>query len=166
MTKRVVDTNVPKIANLHVEIDKIKPENLSGVLACVEKIDAIMKGEFQLVIDSNGFIFDEYKKQLSMSGQPGIGDAFMQWVHDNQWQFPDGDRVLLTVNGDTFEEFPDSRDLDTFDKSDMKFVAVANSHVSSPPIVVAEDRGWFNHKDALEAVGISLEFLFPSNAAP
>lgn len=162
--KCVVDTNVPKLANLHVNIASIPEEKLACVLACAEKIQGILNGNFSLVIDAADEIFDEYRRQLSMSGQPGVGDVFMQWVHDNRWGFPDEDRVAINKIGHTYGEFPVSEKLISFDKSDMKFVAVANAHVSSPPIVVAEDRGWFLHKDALENVGIVLEFLCPINS--
>jgi hypothetical protein len=38
---------------------------------------------------------------------------------------------------------------------------VANAHSAKPPIQVAIDRGWWNHKDALKEAGINVEFLCP-----
>lgn len=158
--KCVVDTNVPKIANQHINMTAIPVDMLECVLACVEKIQNIIDGKLSLILDEGGEIFAEYRQQLSMSGQPGIGDAFMQWVHDNQWT--KCDRITITKTGNGYGEFPDSAELKKFDKSDIKFVAVANAHSTKPPILVAIDRGWWNHKKALKDAGINIEFLCPA----
>lgn len=135
VAKYIVDTNVPKIANQQVDILAI-PENMLGcVLACVEKIQQIISGKQILVLDEAGEIFEEYRKQLSMSGQPGIGDAFMQWVHDRQWMACE--RVAITKTGAIYHAFPTVPALEDFDKSDRKFVALANTHPEKPPIVAA-----------------------------
>ncbi len=79
--KCIVDTNVPKTANLAITPDEI-PDELAGcVLTCIEAIKHVMN-ESGLVIDAGDEIFDEYRRQLSMSGQPGMGDVFMRWVHE------------------------------------------------------------------------------------
>ena len=105
--------------------------------------------------------FFEYRQQLSMKGQPGVGDRFMKWVHDNRWSLPDSQRVTITRNGDTYEEFPTHDGLNDFDKSDRKFVAVANSHGDKPPILQAADSKWWGWKIALAEVGITVQFLCP-----
>jgi hypothetical protein len=55
---------------------------------------------------------------LSMRGQPGIGDHFMKWVHDNRFCLPEGNRVPITKEGDSYKEFPESGDLADFDPPD------------------------------------------------
>jgi hypothetical protein len=158
--KCLVDTNVPKTANLAVDPGNIPNDLANCVLACVEAIDYVVKNG-RLVLDDADEIFDEYRKQLSLSGQPGVGDHFMKWVHDNRWKFPDADRVSITRNGDSYDEFPDHENLVDFDISDRKFVAVANRHPSKPPILEATDSKWWGWKDVLDQVGIIVRFICP-----
>ncbi len=161
--KCVVDTNVPKTANLALDPGPI-PQELTGcVLACIDAIEYVTtKGN--LVLDANDEIFDEYRQQLSMSGQPGVGDRFMKWVHDHRWQLPDQDRVAITPRGSSYVEFPDHDDLANFDNSDRKFVAVANAHPEKPPIMQAVDSKWWGWKRALAEAGIAVHFLCPEYA--
>ena len=156
--KCLVDTNVPKTANLALSPATIPPELIGCVLACVEAVEHIVK-KGGLVMDSGDEIFDEYRQHLSMKGQPGVGDRFMKWVHDNRWKLPDADRVKITKNGNTYREFPDHEDLAKFDTSDRKFVAVANAHPKKPSILQATDSKWWGWKDALTEVGITVHFL-------
>lgn len=157
--KRVVDTNVPATANLAVNPESIADkELLACVLACVESIESVVK-QGGLVIDARDEIFDEYRANLKMEGQPGVGDRFMKWVHDNRWGFPDEDRVEITNVGDSYEEFPEHPDLENFDLSDRKFVAVANAHPAEPRILEATDSKWWGWKDALADAGITVIFV-------
>ena len=156
----LVDTNVPKTANSANDPARIPDELIECVQACVAAIDHVIhKG--QLVLDAGNEIFDEYRQQLCMSGQPGIGDAFMKWVHDTQWGSREENRVVITKNGDSYDEFPDHVGLQEFDRSDRKFVAVANAHIKKPPILQATDSKWWGWNEALEAVGIIVIFLCP-----
>lgn len=157
-TRRIVDTNVPATANLAVDLESIEDEKLSCVLACIEAIEDVVK-RGTLVIDAGDEIFDEYRANLSLAGQPGVGDRFLKWVHDHRWGFPDEDRVKITQDGDSYKEFPEHPGLADFDRSDRKFVAVANAHPSKPPILEATDRKWWGWKDALAEAGI--EVIFP-----
>jgi hypothetical protein len=158
--KFVVDTNVPKIANLAIAPGNIPEELAKCVSSCVEAVDHIVK-KGGLVMDSQDEIFDEYQRNLSMKGQPGVGNQFMKWVHDNRWKLPGADRVKITKNGDTYDEFPVHVGLTDFDSSDRKFVAVANAHVKKPPILQATDSKWWGWKEALTDVGITVHFLCP-----
>lgn len=161
--KCLVDTNVSKTANLALAPATI-PQELTGcVLACVEAVEHIVK-KGSLVIDAGDEIFDEYRQQLSMRGQPGVGDRFMKWVHDNRWKFPDADRVTITKNGESYDEFPDHDGLAQFDNSDRKFIAVSNAHPEKPPVLQATDSKWWGWKDALAEVGITVHFLCPDYA--
>ena len=157
--KCIVDTNVPKMANTLIS-DEIPQELSACVLACVEAINHVTKTR-GLVIDAGDEIFDEYRQQLSMKGQPGVGDSFMKWVHDNRWSLPDSNRVEISKDGNSYQEFPDHDGLVTFDISDRKFVAVANAHPENPPILQSTDCKWWGWKDALTDVGITVQFLCP-----
>ena len=143
----VVDTNVPILANLYVDPAGIPKELEVCVLACIEAVEHVVKG--RLVIDSGDEIFDEYRRHLNMKGQPGVGNHFMRWVHDNRFSFPEEDRVTITAKGTSYNEFPSHDGLTNFDPADRKFVAVANAHPKKPPILQgADSKGW-GWQDAL-----------------
>jgi len=131
------------------------PGELPCVLACVEALTRIV-ANCELALDAGDEIFKEYRTHLHLSGQPGIGDAFVKWVSDNQGSF---DRVSITKNGDSYNEFPDHEGLIQFDSSDRKFVAVANAHPEKPPILQATDSKWWGWKEALAEAGITVDFV-------
>lgn len=158
--KCLVDTNIPKIANLANKSDHNSDIPDRCVLACVEAIDHVIKNR-GLILDAGDEIFDEYRQQLSMTGQPGVGDKFMKWVHDHRFSLPDSQRVPITRNGDSYIEFPANDALNNFDVSDRKFIAVANARVKKSPILQAADSKWWGWKDALADVGITVYFLCP-----
>ena len=134
----LVDTNVPKTANLSTSPDESSEIPRDCVNACVIAIEHVVnKGS--LVIDDGDEIFNEYRGQLAMQGQPGIGDIFMKWVHDNSWNPDKVKRVSITPSNSSYEEFPEHDGLVDFDNSDRKFVAVANAHPDKPPILQATD---------------------------
>ena len=161
--KCVVDTNVPMTANLASAPQQI-PDELAGcVLACVDAVEQVVK-KGGLVIDAEDEIFDEYRQNLSLKGQPGMGDRFLKWVHDNRWTLPGPDRVNITRNGDSYDQFPQHEGLNAFDRSDRKFVAVANAHPAKPPILQATDSKWWGWKDALAEVGVTVHFVCPEYA--
>lgn len=158
-----MDTNVPKTANLSLNPDDIPDELVDCVDLCVQAISETVKNG-KLVIDEAGEIFKEYRGQLSMKGQPGIGDRFMKWVHDNQWTPSSVDRVEITKKGSSYEEFPDHEKLSDFDNSDKKFVAVAITHPDKPPILQATDSKWWGWREPLEEVGVAVKFICPEYA--
>nr|VFK55068.1 MAG: hypothetical protein BECKTC1821F_GA0114240_100666 [Candidatus Kentron sp. TC] len=156
--KCLMDTNVPINANLARVPDGIPPELFDCVFACIEVVEHVTK-KGVLVIDAGGEIFDEYRRKLSMKGQPGVGDAFMKWVHDHCCNPDRVERVAITKTDDAYDDFPDHEGLGGFDDSDRKFVAVANAHVEKPPILQATDSKWWGWKDVLGEVGITVRFL-------
>lgn len=89
---------------------------------------------------------------------------FIKWVHDNQWNPQKIERIAITRNGDSYDEFPSHENLKTFDLSDRKFVAVANAHPARPPILQATDSKWWGWKGALQEAGITVQFLCPNYA--
>jgi hypothetical protein len=158
--KCIIDTNVPVTANLSSDPKAITRDLVDCVMACIEAVEHVL-GTKGLIIDAGDEIFDEYRRNLSMKGEPGIGDRFLKWVNDNRWNLPDKDRVCITKNGETYREFPDHVGLVQFDISDRKFVAVSNAHSNKPPILQATDCKWWGWKQSLEEVGIKVIFLCP-----
>ena len=153
----VVDTNVPLTANAG--------EDPQCVLACVEALRALM-GSGHIVIDDNFRIIKEYMRKLSSSGQPGVGDAFLKWVLNNQANPARCTQVELTPqphDSRDFEEFPADESLSGFDPSDRKFVAVSCAHPERPPILEATDSKWWGLREALEKCGVKVHFLCPEH---
>jgi hypothetical protein len=154
----VVDTNVLVVANL-----KTPQAGPDCVLASVAALETIQK-KARLVIDEGMLVFQEYQQYASFSGQPGVGDAFFKWVHDNRYNDRHCDRVKLTPCSDPsrdFEQFPADPSLQGFDRSDRKFVAVALGSVPSPTILNAVDSDWWNFRQPLADNGVKVEFLCP-----
>jgi len=153
----VIDTNVGIAANSKADVGH------ACELRCIQRLWEITK-RGHLVLDANGQIFAEYLRHLDLSGEPGVGDAFMRWINDHQHNEKFCTLVPLTIRPDgEIVEFPSQQSLAEFDPSDKKFVAVAVVHADSPPIQVALDRGWVRHRDALADAGIEIEFLCPDD---
>ena len=152
----VVDTNVPIVAN-----EKSPQADDFLVERCIDALLELTR-RGGLVLDDGGLIFEEYRQNLSLSGQPGTGDAFMKWVHDHQWLEDLCERRSITTLANDprgFAEFPDSAALADFDASDRKFVAVANAGNLKRPVLEAVDFKWWGWKDALAAEGIDVVFV-------
>jgi len=158
MSYYVVDTNVAIVAN-----EKSEQASTDCKLSCINKIKEFNNNQHILVLDNLWLIISEYKNKLSQIGEPGIGDAFLKWVLTNQANPNRCQTVKITKTGiDSFEEFPQDReDLEEFDRSDRKFVAVALAHPHKPTILNAVDSDWKNFELSLKKIGINLEFLCP-----
>ena len=153
----VVDTNVPLVANGKAEQAGWKCED-----ACVRKLIQVQAGRRTLV-DDKRLIFKEYLKRLSLSGQPGLGDAFFKWLWENQAN-PQHCRIVPVTVHDGRSDSRSSRTsarLDSFDRSDRKFVAVALASGSSPKVLNAADTDWRDHRQALAENGVDVVFLCP-----
>ena len=117
----VVDTNVPLVAN------GMSTAGPDCVISCTRAVrDVVESGH--VVVDDCWRIVEEYKHQLSPTGQPGPGDAFLKWLLSNLWNAARCTQVALTPLDDhagDFEEFPPALRSIGFDHSEPKFVAVA-----------------------------------------
>jgi len=162
MSFYVVDTNVPKVAN-----GKSEQASAHCTLACIRALQDIIEHGI-ILLDEGSLILAEYMGNLSMSGQPGPGDAFMKWVWDNQGKADRCRRVKLTPKPDgpdSFAEFPDDPELKRFDRSDRKFVAVALASGKKPEILNAVDPDWQECLASLERHGVRVRFLCPKDLA-
>ena len=152
----VVDTNVPVVANVRSE--QASPDCVD---ACTSALQDARNGG-KVVMDDGLRILDEYMGHLSYSGQPGIGDAFFRWIWQNQVNPAVCERVTIHPRHGTegdFEEFPQDPELQGFDRSDRKFVAVALASTNRPTILNAVDSDWWTYHKALERHGLKIEFL-------
>lgn len=156
MTHFIVDTNVPIVAN-----NKSPQASPDCVINCAKKLREIQEKHI-IVLDKKWLIINEYRRNLSQKGQPGVGDAFFKWVLTNQSNPHRCQLVEITPTTDnSFEEFPETETLSGFDLSDRKFVAVALAHPERPTILNAVDSDWKNFEEALTSIGVTVEFLCP-----
>ncbi len=155
--RAIVDTNVLIVANSR----DCPQANPACIMHCVRLLRKIQT-EGVIVIDDSRLIIKEYEKNVSNTGQPGTGDAFLKWVLVNQGQLQRCEPVTITPTDENqFAEFPADPDLEKFDPSDRKFVAVAISHPETPPIHNAVDSDWKIYQLALERNGLTIEQLCP-----
>jgi len=156
----VVDVNVAVVAN-----GRKTHADFNCILACVNVLEKLYK-HGMIVIDDGMLILNEYMSRLKMEGQPGMGDAFMKWVWENQAVIQRCERVKLTVRGDDPQdilEFPDDPELDGFDRSDRKYVAVALASEKNPLILNAVDTDWWHYREVLMQKGVRIDFLCPQH---
>ena len=149
----VVDTNVPVVANGR--------DTHAGPVcqrACVRAILEVTASR-TAVLDDGRLILGEYERNLGLPGrrgEDGVGDAFLEHVHDHQY---DGARVRrepITATGDGrrgFEELPPNK----LDADDRKFLAAAV--VASASIMNATDSDWNEQRDLLRRLSVPLEQL-------
>ncbi len=150
----VIDTNVLITAN-----EKHPKAQGKCVLACIQALEEAMADT--VLMDNGREIFDEYKRHCSHKGQPGSGDAFFKWLWDRQAMLQHCREIDITPHHEkVFEEFPDDKQLETFDKSDRKFVAVAIASRENPPIKNASDSDWWHHHEVLKKY-VKIDFLCP-----
>jgi hypothetical protein len=157
-TAVVMDTNVAVVAN-----GRAPQADNPCIETCITTL-IDMRDHHRMLLDEQGLILDEYRRNLRPSGQPGPGDAFFKWLWDNQGHLDHCRQVSITpMKGGSrgFEEFPDDPDLAKFDLEDRKFAAVAIASGEQPPILNASDTDWWDHRAALSRHGIEIRFLCP-----
>jgi hypothetical protein len=155
----VVDVNVAIVAN-----GRTNHADLVCMKSCVEILTYI-QSQSLIVLDDKMFILKEYISHLSASGQPGLGDAFMQWVWENQGVVEKCEQVSIKSLGSDgdFDEFPRDSRLERFDLNDRKYVAVALKSKNKPEIVNAVDSDWYEHREALFECGLQIQFICPQH---
>lgn len=162
MSAFVVDVNVAIVANDRSH-DTSPQADAACVQACIQSLREVKKKkDNMIVIDTGDHILREYRNYLSLSGQPGVGDEFIDWLHDNQYTETTCERVAIHEHPDrVFEEFPDDPELTNFDRADRKYVAVAITSEISPKILNAVDSDWRDFGPELSMHGISVSELCP-----
>ncbi|MBN1554366.1 MAG: hypothetical protein JXA11_06450 [Phycisphaerae bacterium] len=151
----VVDTNVAVVAN-----GKATQADVECQLTCTKILLTLR--ETRVSLDSGDRILAEYRNNLSMSGQPGVGDMFMRWIHQNQYNPKVCERVRISPHTKReFEEFPNDPRLNNFDLSDRKFVAVALASKYRPYILNAVDPDWSEFKEPLSDHKVKVKELCP-----
>ncbi|MGL5034697.1 MAG: hypothetical protein ACRC6M_12945, partial [Microcystaceae cyanobacterium] len=113
-----------------------------------------------IVLDNQWLILTEYKHKVNSTGQPNLGDAFLKWILTNLANSQRCQQIKIhRLGDDNFVEFPDDPELEKFDRSDRKFVAVALADPDHPPIVNAVDTDWLESEIPLTRNGVKIKFL-------
>lgn len=155
--RRVVDTNVPIVAN-----GRDTNASVDCRLAAVKFLSRLcLRGI--TVLDLGGEIQEEYRRNLNPRGQPGVGDRFYQIIlHSAPSHVERVDLPIDPLTGE-YNDFPRAPALANFDTSDRKFAAAARR--CGVPIANATDTGWLDHYPALKANGIMVELVCGCDAA-
>ena len=164
-THVVVDTNVATTANA---MNPGAPPEC--VAACGQALRHTMARGHVYIDNPRGSstIVAEYRANLSASGQPGPGDAFLKWLLIHEWAGRRVTRVKITPRGEdpeNYRELPTPADGTDYDPSDRKFLAVSAAHPSRPSILQAFDSKWWGWRSALAKIGVRIEFLCPEAIA-
>ncbi|MER9024038.1 hypothetical protein NKI01_15885 [Mesorhizobium sp. M0815] len=145
----VVDTNVPIVANG-------RDTNASAEcrLFSIDFLENLMaKGH--LILDVGGEVEQEYSRHLSI-GQPGVGNRFIQAFLTTAVKRVERIEITKAKDG-SYDDFPSSKALRTFDLSDRKFAALSKK--SGAPVANAVDSDWLEHKEGLEKCGVKIHFI-------
>ena len=115
----------------------------------------------KVAIDDDWRLIREYRANLNESGEPGPGDLFLKWLLTNRTNTRKCETVRITPFGgnDNYKEFPTTLDLQGFDPSDRKFVAVAVAVGSNAVVLQAVDRKWWVLRHALQKARILVDFI-------
>lgn len=152
----IIETNLALVAS--GECDQASE---ACVAECQKRLRCVIEGAATLALDTGGHILAEYKKQLSASGEPRLGDRFLKWVYNNQWS--DGctrvDVVSKDDAGCEYAELDDLKGIEGFDSDDRKFLATAVVGGSRMRLLNAVDSDWLDFKAPIEAAGVNLEFV-------
>lgn len=155
MSRCVVDTNVPIVANGNADPGDVRPPSISCRIAAVTFLREMLQSGIVL-LDLEGQIQEEYRRYLRPSGQPGVGDRFYQVILHSAPLLVE--RVDLPKRPDgEYVDLPQSLIDEKFDPSDRKFAALARRQ--NAPIFNATDSDWLNHGQTLAAEGIRVEHL-------
>ncbi|MDZ4763136.1 MAG: hypothetical protein SGI73_01195 [Chloroflexota bacterium] len=160
MMKRIIDTNVPIVANGN----ESEQASLECQKACIDVMTQIFSGSIQVVLDKKWEIINEYKNKLRPDLKRGLGDQFLIWILTNYTNIKRCILVEITKTGtDTFNEFPDDPTLTNFDPRDRKWIAVAHAHFSAyeetVPIIEAIGHKWRKFVEAFKQHHVEVEFI-------
>lgn len=151
----VVDTNVAIVAN-----GKSDHSSIGCQIACIEVLEKCR--DLKLALDSNGLVMVEYSRHLSYAGQPGVGDMFFKYLHDNQHAGSNISLHKITPVLDEsrgFDELP----VNQFDPSDRKILATAV--VAGASVVNATDSDWEESRELLDELNVIVCQLCPEHCA-
>jgi hypothetical protein len=153
--RRVVDTNVAIVANGRAG------HSVSCRFAALGFLEVLVR-RGRVVLDLAGAIQEEYRRHLSPTGEPGVGDRFFQVILQSAPSRVERIELARDELGE-YVDFPRDPRLAAFDPSDRKFAAAARK--ASVPVANAVDSDWLHHLSALEDNGIAVDFICGTDPA-
>ncbi|MCY4051133.1 MAG: hypothetical protein OXF60_06550 [Gammaproteobacteria bacterium] len=114
-----------------------------------------------VAIDEFGYIFQEYRKHLTLGGSRNVGDEFFKYLFENQYNHDRIQQIRISPSNDDdigFEELPANK----LDPSDRKFLAV--SVKAGATILNATDSDWDEQGLLLQKLGVETCQLCPENS--
>lgn len=151
----IVDTNVLIAANR----EAVPQTSRQCEDECIRVLENLHAQSICLV-DNRWDILGEYIDQLDWISPNGVGAWFIRELLNSKNSIERCRQIPITPHPERgYEEFPDDPDLQDFDRSDRKFVAVAiaSNEIPLPPIFNAADSDWKNDKTALQRHGIRVQ---------
>ena len=156
MTRWAIDTNVPVVANGYNK--QHAPECRE---AAVRFLMNVHDRKECVVLDAEGKVQEEYRRNLNPAGQPGVGDRFYRAVLSDWMRCK---RVSLPRrSNDEYADLPQAVIDAGFDPDDRKFAALAKRE--RIPVVNAVDSDWLDAREMLARNGIRVKFLCGCDAA-
>ena len=155
MTRYVVDTNVPIVANGRADGDGGGRPSARCQAACIKFLKELLR-RHRVLLDQEGAIQDEYHRHLNPRGQPGVGDRFYLEVINSSLKKVE--RIPLPKRADgEYEHLPQAVIDAGFDPSDRKFAAIAC--LAKAPVASGTDSDWLNHHGVLTENGVAIEYV-------
>ncbi len=153
MNQWVVDTNVMVVANGRHDGDR--PVSSGCRAASIEFLLEFLKRDNCVLVDYADAVLTEYRDYLNLSGQPGVGDRFLQELYRNVARIQ---RVDLPIgeDGEYADLHPDIA-ASGFDPSDRKFAALALQQ--GVPVANSVDSDWIEHLALLTDCGVVVNLL-------
>lgn len=155
MTRYVVDTNVPIVANGRPDPQDQRPPKVECRIAAITFLQEVLR-KGKILVDLNGKIQTEYNTYLNAQGQPGVGDRFYQEVLNSSPQRIERVELPLRPDGE-YLHLPQPIIDANFDPSDRKFAALGikeDAEVSN-----ATDSDWVIHREVLANCGVRINFV-------
>ncbi|MGE7775520.1 hypothetical protein ACQKLP_12400 [Chitinophaga sp. NPDC101104] len=158
MSEVIIDTNIPLVAGGYSDMPDSCRES------CIQLIDEIIENKHIVIIDNIYKIIGEYENKIQYISEVNYARQFLKWVYTNQGNDTRIRSVELTeIAENEYEEFPD--EIEDFDHSDRKFVAVAIANDYKAPIYQASDSKWIGWEQSLNEVGVQVVFLCKKSLA-
>lgn len=157
-----IDENVLIVANG----DKTPQANDACRAKAIDWLVKIKESKITL-LDTEGKVLAKYREYCDMKGQPGTGDMFLRFLHENQANTQSVETISLQDDATReYIEFPDDEELSTFDRSDRIFVGLVIGSDKAARVLNAVDSDYSHHATALSKHSVKVEELCPDCLKP
>ncbi len=155
MSRFVVDTNVPIVANGRPTPQDSRQPSVEARLKAIRFLQRILANG-RILLDVEGDVQAEYHRHLNPRGQPGVGDLFYLTVLQSAPRRTERHALPRRPDGE-YADIPQTVIDAGFDPNDRKFAALARQQ--STPVANATDTDWLDHRPLLRRCGITVHFV-------